>query len=471
MVTLRQADRPLVVSAKARQLNHRLKNRRNAIVARREGEGAGLTDEEAVSPTIRAGDASLQGNGAERSSVSPTAGFTAVNSRPSITNGQDQPRPSGNGVSYRGASASTRAELLSKFHTSSEQEALAYGNLDRSTSMHNSKDHRLSMGQKSKSKADLDYANLMNLSGANPVAIPNTPSSLLPYTKPTHQDRFDDSGPFKPDMMLRMEQLDRGDRIRPPCDRCRRLHMDCLKNLTACMGCTRKHAKCSWKDVEEQELKDFPLAPRATLDVGGDGTASNGVRSGSEGGDAGKGKNKDWGQNREVRDEELLGESSDEDGPTATVDQAGVAESVRMDLGTPAPLNGNTNPSDTTMARINRVEGPASNGKLPSPTFSKSSMDRSSRAIKASTPSSISRTTSVKPISPMFPGLISSPTGSSDPIKLAGSPTTEVPLPPIPISIGHKDEDAMMNDEPEVRRASNSGMRWDEEKGKMVLNS
>ena len=35
--------------------------------------------------------------------------------------------------------------------------------------------------------------------------------------------------------------------------------MDCLKNLTACMGCTKKHAKCSWKDVREEELRDGRL--------------------------------------------------------------------------------------------------------------------------------------------------------------------------------------------------------------------
>lgn len=32
--------------------------------------------------------------------------------------------------------------------------------------------------------------------------------------------------------------------------------MDCLKNLTACQGCTKKHAKCSWKDVKEEELRE-----------------------------------------------------------------------------------------------------------------------------------------------------------------------------------------------------------------------
>ena len=49
----------------------------------------------------------------------------------------------------------------------------------------------------------------------------------------------------------------RGERVLPPCDRCRRLHMDCLKNLTACMGCTKKHAKCAWRDVRSDELEGF----------------------------------------------------------------------------------------------------------------------------------------------------------------------------------------------------------------------
>jgi hypothetical protein len=36
-----------------------------------------------------------------------------------------------------------------------------------------------------------------------------------------------------------------------PCDRCRLLHMDCRKSLgnsTTCVGCTKKHVKCSWAD-------------------------------------------------------------------------------------------------------------------------------------------------------------------------------------------------------------------------------
>jgi len=55
-------------------------------------------------------------------------------------------------------------------------------------------------------------------------------------------------------MVRRMDHMWKGDRVVPPCDRCRRLHMDCLKNLTACMGCTKKHAKCSWKEVQASEM-------------------------------------------------------------------------------------------------------------------------------------------------------------------------------------------------------------------------
>lgn len=49
------------------------------------------------------------------------------------------------------------------------------------------------------------------------------------------------------------EKLQRGDVISPPCDRCRRLRLHCVKHLTACQGCTKKHAKCTWRTVTEEE--------------------------------------------------------------------------------------------------------------------------------------------------------------------------------------------------------------------------
>ena len=54
-------------------------------------------------------------------------------------------------------------------------------------------------------------------------------------------------------MAARIEKLAKGDLINPPCDRCRRLKFDCTKHLTACTACTKKHAKCSWKEVKEDE--------------------------------------------------------------------------------------------------------------------------------------------------------------------------------------------------------------------------
>ncbi|KAK5202877.1 hypothetical protein LTR41_011389 [Exophiala xenobiotica] len=85
------------------------------------------------------------------------------------------------------------------------------------------------------------------------VAIPNRPVSLLPHSKPSTLER-DDGGPFKSEMVRRMDNMWKGDRVVPPCDRCRRLHMDCLKHLTACMSCTKQHAKCSWREVKKSEL-------------------------------------------------------------------------------------------------------------------------------------------------------------------------------------------------------------------------
>ena len=204
----------------------------------------------------------------------------------------------------QGASAATRAELLTKFHTSSDRSSSEFETARRSSLGLS----RPSLPPKPKNSfkpyADsMEYAGAL-LSAASPVPIPNTPASLLPYVKPSPIDRFEDSGPYKADMMARMEQLNRGDRVQPPCDRCRRLHMDCLKNLTACMGCTKKHAKCSWKDVEEQELKDHPFVLRIRKEEDGN-SEGEGSRSGGDGS-----RKRQYSQERGVRDEELLGEDS-----------------------------------------------------------------------------------------------------------------------------------------------------------------
>ncbi|KAM3460356.1 hypothetical protein MY5147_004315 [Beauveria neobassiana] len=49
------------------------------------------------------------------------------------------------------------------------------------------------------------------------------------------------------------DKLKRGDIISPACDRCRRLRLHCVKHLTACQGCTKKHAKCTWRTMTDEE--------------------------------------------------------------------------------------------------------------------------------------------------------------------------------------------------------------------------
>lgn len=323
-----------IVSARARQLNHRLKNRKNAIIGRRETEAPTSdylkrSNHHNATRSADMGPTSLSSNGDRRSSASPFSGFVAVNSKHSSMNETSPPdahthdpaRTANvtivNGTSLHGASAAVRAELLGKFFTNSELAASTDYDQSRRASISNSRPSGTSRSKGKPTSEPADYTGIVN--SASPVPIPNTPSSLLPYVKPSPAERFDDNGPYKAAMISRMEQLQRGDRIQPPCDRCRRLHMDCRKNLTACMGCTKKHAKCCWKDVLEDELRENPYNPSLSMDE----TAAE-ESSDREGYRKNPVVPNDPPAKREyprddqigVRDEELLGEdpSGDEDG-------------------------------------------------------------------------------------------------------------------------------------------------------------
>lgn len=73
----------------------------------------------------------------------------------------------------------------------------------------------------------------------------------------------DGSNLYRPLMTAKIEKLDRGDIIYPPCDRCKRLQVTCTKHLAACSGCTRKHAKCCWKDLSKAEMAHLGQMPEA----------------------------------------------------------------------------------------------------------------------------------------------------------------------------------------------------------------
>ncbi|KAJ5581730.1 hypothetical protein N7535_000350 [Penicillium sp. DV-2018c] len=259
---IQMADQVFVlVSARARQLNHRLKNRRNAIVTRRENDAS------LHAQSRHANDAWNRDSNGHTPSHASQSGFVAVNAhRPDAEHPEENPVPAQfmfshsntdnvtmiNGQSIKGASPTTRADLMKRFFTTADRHARGY---DDATAPANSRP--VSRPRTS----ELAEYSLYNPTTANPVPIPNTPSSLLPPPKSTHQEK-DDGGPLRLEMIARMEELQRGERVIPPCDRCRRLHMDCLKNLTACVGCTKKHAKCSWRDVKEDEIA--AMQPRST---------------------------------------------------------------------------------------------------------------------------------------------------------------------------------------------------------------
>ncbi|KAF2143458.1 uncharacterized protein K452DRAFT_211107, partial [Aplosporella prunicola CBS 121167] len=258
------------VAARTRQLNHRLKGRKQAILDRRATNTPAAV--RASSPSNVALMNGLGPNALNTLPKSPSGGFVAVNSRPAAENGDH---------SRSGASPATRSELLSKFSTINDrraaQQQVSNGDQARrnsSASQQNvpvqttgsaapktSRTPSTVVGSNGLPYTDQEYAQLL-LSNTSPIPIPSTPSNLVSSThgaRPNNSSapstEKDDGGPFKAEMVARMEMLQKGERILPPCDRCRRLHMDCLKNLTACMGCTKKHAKCSWKEVREPELR------------------------------------------------------------------------------------------------------------------------------------------------------------------------------------------------------------------------
>jgi len=228
---------------------------------------------------MNAGSASHAAQPPAQPSQASPGGFVAVNARPHESNSNGN----GNGHSHghghgNGASSTTRHDLLAKFHTvndrrSSSQNVNGVQDARRPSAGPHTSSHPSTpvanpprpLPKSAEAQAppppnhtrppQLNEAELQSMMNS-PVPIPNTPSNLLPAAsqRASQPAEKDDGGPFKVEMVHRMESLGKGERILPPCDRCRRLHMDCLKNLTACMGCTKKHAKCSWKEVREGEL-------------------------------------------------------------------------------------------------------------------------------------------------------------------------------------------------------------------------
>ncbi|KJX98969.1 hypothetical protein TI39_contig380g00010 [Zymoseptoria brevis] len=266
-----------MVAARTRQLSHRLKGRRAAILERRAEGGSGTP----------AKANALQTTTAPTSASSPDSGFVAVNS--GDVNGRPAQATAATVEPALGSNAAVRTELLRHFeslpHNQGQGRAQSRHSVVTAADLHG-------VRPSDTTGASHERA-ISNASSLSPVP-PNLLHDPLPYStsanKPTYSSSqtnsyahrpsssmghnsyggghaplkhnfsrplppaLESSQPFRPLCQAHMDGLPRGDRVLPPCDRCRRLRMDCIKNLTSCAGCTRKHARCHWRDVNRDEL-------------------------------------------------------------------------------------------------------------------------------------------------------------------------------------------------------------------------
>lgn len=271
-----------MIAARTRQLGHRLKGRRAAILERRAEGGSGTPAKAGAVQTTPAPGTS---NG----------GFVAVNNQPASTvNGaRDEPTLA--------SSSTVRNDLLKHFEslphnqsqgrTQSRHHSIAnpdqhpHPNKYQETVYNAPQEHNGAPAAPSTTSSispTLSNAHAMDpmgyFSSADQGArsqMPNQGSSISQHGSSnaqqySHQTNshtpikhnfsrplppaLESSQPFRPLCQAHMDSLPRGQRVLPPCDRCRRLRMDCVKNLTSCAGCTRKHARCHWRDVSRDEL-------------------------------------------------------------------------------------------------------------------------------------------------------------------------------------------------------------------------
>jgi len=242
------------VAAKTRQLSHRLKGRRMAIVERRTGGDKAPAESETPQETspISSGVQAVASSGSVQQPL-PSNGDT---------NGADQ-----------GTAPALRSDLLSHFKS-----------LPHNQQVRNTEPRRQSAIVAASPVSQSVQPMQAEIESPVSTPVPAVAKSIDPLsyyisdvglTPPmtqtssksstTNLGKHNFSRPLAPGQELsqpyriicqqHMESLPRGARVMPPCDRCRRLKMDCLKNLTSCAGCTKKHARCHWKDVSRQEVE------------------------------------------------------------------------------------------------------------------------------------------------------------------------------------------------------------------------
>ncbi|TKX19354.1 transcription factor-like protein 24 [Elsinoe australis] len=276
------------VAARTRQLSHRLKGRRMAIMERRAGEKQANVADIDTHDSVH--DQPSPDNPAYRNSG---VGFTAVNGASSgssaAVNGIEPPAPT--------APVSVRHELLKHFQSLSQNQtsdsrrqsvAAASPKAPQPPVMHGNPHHEPEPMPAHVPSSRPDPLSYYLASTEPPPPVVTAAARLTPAHGPKHNfsrplaPGQEITQPFRNLCQAHMESLPRGSRVMPPCDRCRRLKMDCLKNLTSCQGCTKKHARCHWKEVGRDEVEGLE---GFGLEGASGGTGSAGDAAGMTGSD------------------------------------------------------------------------------------------------------------------------------------------------------------------------------------------
>ncbi|TKA23744.1 hypothetical protein B0A50_07025 [Salinomyces thailandicus] len=265
-----------MVAARTRQLSHRLKGRRSAILERRAEGGSGTPAKANAVQTTTAPGSGL------------TSGTVA------------SARPLGDGDASAASFASVRSELLKHFEGLPQNQSAGqlpsrhlsiYPELKHESERAEGADSTLSSLSPGPARMpqDLDVTPAQPSStsqvgggGHRPSVSTGTHNYNAGHAPSKHNfsrplpPALESSQPFRPLCQAHMDGLPRGARVMPPCDRCRRLRMDCVKNLTSCAGCTKKHARCHWRDVSREELGDLDHVMDAAFTDGDDADGAQG---------------------------------------------------------------------------------------------------------------------------------------------------------------------------------------------------
>jgi hypothetical protein len=209
---IKKAD---AVASRARQLNYHLKGRKTAFMARKSAEQ-------------------------QVESVDRTLSPQSIASR--------SPAPVGNGDVGKIQQSLLEQFLVSPPQATSRRASIA---LARPKSA------------KAPTALDIPPQQTLNLTPNNMTTynfsqntLPTEPNDRRPSQTNTATSSDDGlENHYRVVMATKIDKLAKGDVIFPPCDRCRRLKFDCIKHISACAGCTKKHARCSWKDIREGELE------------------------------------------------------------------------------------------------------------------------------------------------------------------------------------------------------------------------